>query len=71
MNSSDTEMGTVDSAVSAFSATDALTVNKNDQENHTRTAHRMNHGKHYVHHGIKVDGVFTMCMSMNTMHSVV
>jgi hypothetical protein len=47
MNSSDTEVGTVDSAVSAFSATDALTVNKNDQENHTRTAHRMNHDPWY------------------------
>ena len=57
MNSSDTEMGTRDSdgshltsnRISHFSTEDALTVNRNCQADHTRTAHKINNGEHYYH----------------------
>ena len=55
MNSSDTEMGRRDSAgshltsngISDFSTEDALTVNRNSEVDHTRTAHKINHGEHH------------------------
>lgn len=55
MNSSDTEMSIRDPAgshlisnsVSHFSVEDALTVNKNGQDSHTKTAHKINHDPWY------------------------
>lgn len=55
INSSDTEMGRRDSAgshvtsngISHFSTEDALTVNKNTQADHTKTAHKINNDPWY------------------------